>query len=177
MEEGLENENNNPISIANAILFTRGEYKINTQTRIEKLDIYILENIVPGLEEKLADLPKYKKLKLVLAITGYADDLDILASGKLERELCNLSSVSPCPPQINQQAVLNQILSEQRARNVYQYIEKSILKKYGESISIQADPLGKGRTYPSDIPTGTCQGDCERRRITTVSGINYRIDE
>jgi hypothetical protein len=177
MEEELEDPENFPDPIENAVFFGTGDFEVIRPVHSQILDRDI-ETVVQRIED-LAKKHSDRKIVVQLSVTGYADDQQVDQPGTIQ-SLCDSVGQVNCPPDEGAQIFLNQVLSEQRAKNVARYIRETISgqMQVTESLTVKFEEnyLGRGKTqYPAHL-NRPCPGDCKERRVTVVSIIVYSED-
>lgn len=173
MEEEVLDPENIPNTIENTVFFDPGEYEVKQNVDLSQIDIDI-NKIITRAEMLYKERPD-RKVKIKLSVSGYADDLDI-KTGDLENSLCDSTSLVPCPPSINKQEVLNKILSDQRAKNVFRYLKVQLIRQLNAKrieYEFNEDFVGRGQTENPKSLTRPCTGDCSERRVTVISSIVF----
>jgi hypothetical protein len=167
-EKEVNNPDNNPQFIENEVLFRTGKFEIIPSAPV-------LDGVVADIKAKILDIEtKYSDMpvKMILVVTGYADeqkieeDLELVLKNKFPKE--NI-------PNLNKQEILNKLLSQARADNVYAYIINRLPSKtkLGKPIEFERnDAIGKGWIYPPNSPN-SCPNDCQARRVVYTSHIVY----
>lgn len=156
-----------PRSFPMKLFFNPGEYKIKSRKEIDDMESYLIEII------KNIDLLETKgSVTIIVAITGYTDDIDVMSD--LENELLSNYNFNVCPiiEIETKQECLNRLLSEQRAKHVFEYLKKRIEKHYKiKNLNFNFDIsqcIGNGVIYPKEYK-GNCSGDCKDRRVVYIS--------
>lgn len=167
-EVEVDNPNNNPQAIENEVLFKTGKFEISSSAPVLDRVINDINAKILGLEKTNPDMP----VKIILLVTGYADeqeiekDLEQILRDKYPNE--NISDAQ-------KQEILNKLLSQARADNVYSYLTTRLPSKTrkGQPINFErAESRGKGWIYPPNLKK-PCVDNCQKRRVVYTSHIVY----
>ena len=171
IKEQANDPKNDPVTFEYNTFFKSGEYEVKPFLRDS-----VMEDFVAKIDETFQQHSKTvpgETVKIVIAVTGHADDIEILPDSPLERSLCDSTSLSPCPPQVEAAKEMNKLLSQQRAKNIANYISDNVAATLSAgNYEIDLNPVGKGVEYPPYLKVN-CDGNCPERRIAYVSKLAF----
>lgn len=149
-------------AFSSAKFFGVGEYQIQASDKAA-----VKKDLSPLAEAVLDFLKSHpnQKLKVIIGVYGYSDELAIASGGPLYKQLANLIN-KPKPTS----AELNQKLSELRAKSLASIIEEVMKQKLSSNadvsmINFEINWVGRGIQLPGPIPNPKI--DDERRRVVT----------
>lgn len=145
--------------------FMPGEYLISNQSKTQVRSIYMeLCKRVLDFASKNSNIKQIADIEVI----GYSDAQEIRFNSSLEKELNQFRSVK-----VTSSSELNQILSEQRAKSIVNYLEELFNEMKTDALrknlNIVLNFIGKGETLPD--MSKTYNTDDERRRIVEVRWI------
>lgn len=145
--------------------FMPGEYTITNQSKSQVRSIYMeLCKRVLDFAAKNSNIKQIADIEVI----GYSDAQEIRLNSTLEKELNQFRSIK-----VTSSSELNQILSEQRAKSIVNYLEELFNEMKTDALrknlNIVLNFIGKGESLPD--MTKSYNTDDERRRIVEVRWI------